>query len=414
VENGNTFNGIDKGAAKYKAYYPGDIITLDANGNVQLPANFWEQTQIGTNTTAHLRNKLLLFDEEANPLNQIFTLALKSTIIKFNLSNIPTSVGTLQKVVWTLETATGVFQSMTLNVNNVTFSTGTTDLTAFLSFNPTIMKIAANGKVRITLLGNQPYVWSTTVTTAKNYTAGKRYTGTSSSWKLNNPLNFLAESNVNSTGTGFVADRTACNVSGYFTWSDAVTRFNTNKNIPGYHLPSIEEWRSIIPQSENYIRLNSTSSNYNYNNVTETVVVQGQSITMTSDFNNSTANNITYAIRYKGTNMVSAWRYELLNYNTTTCHIKITTRCVASTTTIADITNATFWNNNNANDVVHYFPASGRSNGTGRNTIGYFWSSSEDSNPSYGYCMYFEQSFARSSNYMYSKTIGYTVRLFAD
>ena len=92
---GNTFQGQEvTGATSYKAYYPGDIITLDADGNVQLTANFWRQTQSGDNTTAHISKKLLLFDETANPFSETFSLVMKNSIIRFNLSGIPQSRGT--------------------------------------------------------------------------------------------------------------------------------------------------------------------------------------------------------------------------------------------------------------------------------------------------------------------------------
>ena len=55
-----------------------------------------------------------------------------------------------------------------------------------------------------------------------------------------------------------------------------------------------------------FIVFNSASPS---NGVTENVVVQGQSITMTSDF--PVLKQCSYALRYKGTDMVPAWKYEL-------------------------------------------------------------------------------------------------------
>ena len=68
-------------ATTYKAYYPGCLTLDETTGEVQLPANFWGQTQNGNNTTAS-QNKLLLFDETAKPISQTFTLNDKSSIIK--------------------------------------------------------------------------------------------------------------------------------------------------------------------------------------------------------------------------------------------------------------------------------------------------------------------------------------------
>ncbi len=180
-----------------------------------------------------------------------------------------------------------------------------------------------------------------------------------------NPLSLVAEYNVNPAGTGFVTSLTACNVSGYFTFDDAVAKFS-DITIGGkkYHLPSFEEWRSIVPESWNYVRFQDTES---YNDVSETVTVQGTSITMTSDFRTGVG-GVSYALRYKGTDMLSAWRYEYISDGNNT-HMKITSRSLKGQTgvTVDDIAKPAFWNTNAENDVIRHFPASG-----------YYWESSLD------------------------------------
>jgi len=416
----NSFQGIEvPGATTYKAYYPGEKVTLDANGNVQLAGTFWQQTQTGNGTTVHLGKKLLLYDEEANPINQIFNLVLKSSILKLVLSGIPQEVGSLQQLIYTVETAPGVFKSMTLDVTGVTFSAALDNITAFLAFNPAVVtNIAANGKVRITLLGEQPYKWSAT-SGGKDYTAGNRYTGTvTGGWtEIINPLSYVAYNNVNPDGNGFVTDLTACDVSGYFNWSDAVTSFNTNNSIPGYHLPSILEWQSVVPKDILWVRFNST---YTHNDKNENVIVQGININMVSDFR-TTPNKVSYALRYKGTDMISAWKYEYVtdNVNKNHTHMKITSRNVLPSVTIDNIiaNNGAFWNTGTTNDVVRYFPASGYMSGTtvgNRQTHGYFWSSTENSNPTdRGQSMEFNPQYAYSTNITY-KTTKHTVRLFTN
>ncbi len=178
------------GATKYKAYYPANVI-LGQNGEPLPPdANFWEQTQIGNGSSAHLAAKLLLSDTEANDINTLFTLDSPCSIIKFVLSNIPEDVGELSKLIWTVETASGT-QSMTLNLNNVTIGTGATDLTAFLSFNPTVMQIKPNGEVNITLMGAKMCQWNTLVVNPKTYSAKYRYTATvNSDWTTETKTQF--------------------------------------------------------------------------------------------------------------------------------------------------------------------------------------------------------------------------------
>lgn len=183
---GDVFSGpAVSGATKYRAYYPASL-ELDANGNM-LPVScscnywqfseFWHQTQDGSGTTGHLRNKLILIDDEPkSPIGALFQLVAKNSVIKFDLSGIPTEIGTLEKLVWTVEYAAGGYSKYAcLNITNVSGST----MTAYLSFDPTITKIIPNGNMNITLIGDQAsYEWNVQSTNGKNYAAGKRYTAT--------------------------------------------------------------------------------------------------------------------------------------------------------------------------------------------------------------------------------------------
>ncbi|NMB00756.1 MAG: hypothetical protein GX971_04450 [Firmicutes bacterium] len=410
-QSGNTFSGIPvPSAVKYQAYYKVAGINLnETTGEVTTAATFYDgQTQSGSGSTAHLKSKLFLGDDTAKPLTQSFTLSGKSSILKLALSGIPQEVGMLQQLIYTVETASGVFKSVPLNVTGVTFSAALDNITAFIAFDPAVVtNIDANGKVRITLFGEQPYEWSATSASGKNYIAGNRYTGTvSGGWTqkvLINPLSYVAEYNVTQAGDAFVTSLTACNVSGYFLFQDAVDNFIT-KTIGGvdYHLPSSGEWFGIAPEFYNaqvsviYVLFNSTSS---YDNVSETVVVQGETITMTSDFRSTGISDTLapcYALRYRGTDMVSAWKYEVVDYDTNTCHMKITSRNVSPSVTIDDIANAEYWISGTANDVIRYFPASGfyykssQPSYVGR--VGFFWSSTAIG--ANGWCLYFSNGFA--------------------
>ncbi|HPM10857.1 MAG TPA: hypothetical protein PK941_10480 [Paludibacter sp.] len=167
-------------ATTYKVYYPGNIITLDDNGEVQLPANFWQQTQDGNNTTAHLRNKLFLSDTEANALNQIFNLTLQSSIIRFVVT-LP-ATGSLKKLIWTVETVPGEkTRSAILDLTGFDLVVPGSEMTVYLAFDPAVMRIVENGEVKVTLIGSQSsYEWSTNTTKVggMTYEAGKRYHAT--------------------------------------------------------------------------------------------------------------------------------------------------------------------------------------------------------------------------------------------
>jgi hypothetical protein len=189
---GNSFNGdIVTDATKYKAYYPANAVKLDeygevildANGNVPVPGyEFWEQTQVGDNSTTHINQHLFMSDEVANALTTTFNLLPKSSIIKFVFSGIPGNF-CLTKILWkTEESLNGYTHWAALNVSGVTFAAGTSNnsLTAYLAFNPDDMIIGVTGRSKIMLVGlEKSYEWiSGQRTTVKTYEAGKRYTGT--------------------------------------------------------------------------------------------------------------------------------------------------------------------------------------------------------------------------------------------
>jgi hypothetical protein len=227
-----------------------------------------------------------------------------------------------------------------------------------------------------------------------------------------NPLSLVAEYNVNPAGDGFVTSLTACNVSGYFTFDEAVSKFS-DITIGGkkYHLPSIEEWRSIVPENWKHVQFQNT---WSYNDIRETLTVQGTSITMMSDFRTG-VNGVSYALRYKVTDLVSAWRYEYIKDGNNT-HMKITSRSLKGQpgVTVEDIAKPAFWSANGDNDVTRYFPGSnyyweGLLGPVG--TVGYFWSSSLKSSSA---CLMSFDSSNASSYYYGDLNLGISVRLFSS
>ena len=234
-----------------------------------------------------------------------------------------------------------------------------------------------------------------------------------------NPLSFVAKYNLLSanyflgfifTGYSFVTDLTACTGSPFFTYADAYEFINTmNILISPYYLPKEEEWRSIVPDNNNHVNLKQFM---NSPGVSETVMIQGKTFTMISDFVTYDA-GASYAIRYKGTSMVSAWKYEYISDGNNT-YLKITSRNLYGQTLpyIDDVSEATFWNNNNTNDVVRYFPASGYNDGEVKEvgTNGYFLSSTPSGKGLVSLMSFGEDS--AYSNYVDKDTNQYTVRLF--
>ena len=411
---GNSFQGIEvKGATSYKAYYPGEIITLDGNGNMQpLAADFWQQTQNGNGMTNHLRKKLLLIDRNANALDQTFNLALRCDILRFCLGGIPQDAGTLSRLIYTVETATGVFTSMTLNMTGVTISASLDSITAFLAFDPAVMGIAEDGKVTIRLVGNKIYEWSKIITNGMLYVAGKRYTANVSGvWTevlINplNPLNYFAEHNMADLNGTFETGHDASGLY-LFNWNEAMT-YNTNPATLGnkqYYLPSIEEWRAIIPQSDNYVNFNG-STNRTLSNAA--VTVGGESYTMSGTFGNT--GNVVYATltythqSYPTLYAIARYRTENLSAGNANGRMVVDMQLTVTPYTIDEAKSADW---GAVGVVSRVFPAAGylkRLQGTN----GACWSSTEYDS-SIAWYMGFHSGYAHSGNY--NKTRGFSVRL---
>ena len=176
---------IDAGDS-WTIYSPHTVTVNTSDGTATLPMT--GQTQTADGSTSHLRNYLLLSSEGIADLNADFTLEMKGSIMKFDLSNVPAEVGKLTKLVWTVET-TGGTRCLTLRFapGAVTFADGKRTLTAYLAFMPEDMAVKAEGKFTVTLTGDKTYRAETTIDGGKTYAAGMRYTaaidGSSMSWE---------------------------------------------------------------------------------------------------------------------------------------------------------------------------------------------------------------------------------------
>ncbi|HPB89294.1 MAG TPA: hypothetical protein PL115_00185 [Bacteroidales bacterium] len=234
--NGNSFSGIPvTGADTYKAYYPASAITLDSYGNLQLNDSFLQQTQDGDGSTAHLSGKLLLIDEIANPLSETFVLELKSNILKFVLSGISSDVGTITKLIWTVESTTGGKNKwLLLNVTGV--SPGTTSLTAYLAYAPAAMRIAPGDNFKILLIGDKSYVWRKAIPNGKTYSAGNRYTATVTEGWTQTQAIFRYTIKISNTSEDYkIMQRTTGGTSPanlVIDWGDGSSSTPINKDVP--------------------------------------------------------------------------------------------------------------------------------------------------------------------------------------
>ena len=226
-----------------------------------------------------------------------------------------------------------------------------------------------------------------------------------------NPLAYVAEYNINKTGDGFVTDKYATNVSGYYNFDDAIAKFS-NIVIDGeaYYLPSSDNWKAIIPRSRILTFVDGKS--VNVSNHSESVEVAGKRLTCLQDFK-STGANVCYALRFKGTQYQTAWKYDYVEVNNGG-YLRISSRIVADGVTIDDVAKESFWQQNSTDDIVRIFPASGAFTSDGKIGLvgreGYFQSCTIDL-----YLFFFE--FSKREAFISSGNLeiwGMSVRLFKD
>ena len=239
-----------------------------------------------------------------------------------------------------------------------------------------------------------------------------------------NLLDAVAEYNIDITGTKFTTSQTnEAGYSGYFTWAEAKALM-----MPaGYHLPTIDEWSSILGSNN----IGSSTSSYVYfnsnramKNVSLMVQIPGQTgrIVCKQDFKQVSAESATYMIRYKDNDTYrSAWRYSWVDGPITGQKVlKIESVPVKATLTIEQLNKDWFANPKVSKYVkTIYLPTTGwnynqdgSDYGASRGAGGLYWSATERSSIDTAYSMYFVSTTA----YLDGNSIAprRTVRPFRD
>ena len=158
-----------EGATTYSVYYPSSVTVDEPTGGATFSPS--AQTQNGNNNTVHLRDNIFLQATNVTDLNNI-TLEMKSSIMKFELSNIPTDIGSLKSLIWIVETDNGS-KNMVLNLSSIADNQA---LTAYLSFISEERSVKTNGKFTVILQGDKLYKAEREIISGKKYEAGNRYT----------------------------------------------------------------------------------------------------------------------------------------------------------------------------------------------------------------------------------------------
>ena len=288
-----------------------------------------------------------------------------------------------------------------------------------------------------------------TVADGTNYT----YATNTASYTVNvttkdikmNPLWYVATYNMGSS----TSMESSLNAGYFHNWADAMSKYaasttsytaytNANKTISGqtgtWHLPVKGEWLSVQPgDGTNMFGFVSSGTTayksayatpvWGYNTATKAGISETSYFVKVSD-------KEMHAIRFIGTDYVSAWKYELLGGFTSGeyGYLKISATLIDGSS-ITDESSAATWYNSNFSSVTfgnnesafaqeRTFYARGNHNGSSAatadgsiGTSGNYWSATEGSSTSAWYL-----GFSSSIAYVYNsyRSYGRSVRLFRD
>lgn len=254
--------------------------------------------------------------------------------------------------------------------------------------------------------------------------------------KPNLSIEYVAEQNLQGTVDKLTFAASPFDYGWYYVWSDATTM----KMPVGYHLPTEQEWRGVVPSAGAVFFGKEKKEALNQ---IESIKVEADFNTYAADYLNPGAKNdgegITYAIRFKKTDktqegapaaqtndMLSAWRYEYATIpdgkpNAGNKALKITVRYLGeagSTVTLEQIAKEDWWKDNATEDINRYFPCAGfadNTSPTGSSLVGTFgiqWSSTSISD-THARSMRANKDSAVSTGKS-PKKFAFVVRVFAD
>lgn len=394
-------------ATKYDVHY----------GNVELKGNevkvsMDKQKQSGNNSTDHLKRGIYLSGSVWGPGPEseywYCYLEMKSAIMKLELSNLPTDIGTLQNVTWGVITkdGSGTYEiaAQPLELENIT--TSTNSLTAYVGFFPEEIKPMSNGgSFYVMLVGSAgKKVVEIPTKKGKEYRSGERYTAKISKatgeWKEYVPiLDRVAERNLDQTGKQFAPDWKNT-TSGYFSFEEAGNLFTEvegeqkNLTIDGkkYFLPSKEDWYPIFYESGGEISY--IAPHHNIGMRIEKIDFFGKKMSYKAEYK-CYKTRVLAGLRYQGGGNFqrSAWRYSFTNNPNTSGESSDKGKYLVveyiylgptDRTSIEQIANDEYWNKA-SNRIIRYFPACGEKipSATRANFLGdtgYYWSSTEEYN----------------------------------
>lgn len=175
-------------------------------------------------------------------------------------------------------------------------------------------------------------------------------------------LEYISPYNVAHDGISF--DKTGSpEGSALYGWQEAKSRF-TDITIDGqgWHLPTFKEWIGVMSEFPNVVYYGKQDT---LRNSYERVVINGVEVEGASEFFNTTT-GITYAVRFKGTDYCSAWRYSYERYKDKQHKFQnklvITARPISPDLAISadrNLTRREFWEQDSNLDKTIALPATG-------------------------------------------------------
>jgi hypothetical protein len=278
------------------------------------------------------------------------------------------------------------------------------------------------------------------------------------------PIEYFAEYDLSAAQT--FGESYANDEGKLFRWSEVSLQGKRLRICPdGYHIPSPEEWRGVVPSTiyrpegglwQKPVLFDKEFGNPDIRNgqppalynIPETVQICKDSTPKTylSDYycalHSFYFKSVAYGLRFKKDNkstfdnsQLAAFRYQLkgvflkqgrsgidmsdYRLDGNTFRLQVTVRYLGESFTgqLETVASEEFWNNNNADDVIRTFSASGRITTYGNldsnsfNTTGYYWSSNPDMNNGF---IFGRGGAGVGSGRIEPQGIGFSVRCVSD
>ena len=175
-EQMGTFEGREiLGATSYKILYKSENLRIsDNDGSFKMDYNDAEQK--GINDTKHVKNFLLLCNENVTDIRSSFNLEMKNAIMRLDVASIPNDITSVNAITWYANYKSEGQKLMGVLNFNGKINPSNEGNYLYMVFDPEAGVLNAGSEIAFEFIGNKYYAVKATSTDGMKYEKAKRYT----------------------------------------------------------------------------------------------------------------------------------------------------------------------------------------------------------------------------------------------